>query len=96
MSNRKDIALGADDDLQIVNGDFMIAPSDQQHVKDIFRACQGEYKEFPLLGFGAGKYLKKNNEKYSFLRELRQQLRYDGYHNVDITVEDFSKVKIEI
>lgn len=96
MSNRKDIALGADDDLQIVNGDFMIVRSDRQHVKDIFRACQGEYKEFPLLGFGAGKYLKTNNEKYGFLRDLRQQLRYDSYQNADISIQEFDKIKIEV
>ncbi len=96
MSDRKDIALTVDDDLQIVSGDFVVAPSDQQHVKDVFRAYQGEYKEFPLLGFGAGKYLKKNNERYAFLRDLRQQLRYDGYPNANITVEEFNKIKIEV
>ncbi len=97
MNERHDIVLTEDDDLQIANGDFAVAQSDQQHVKDIFRAYRGEYKEFPLLGFGAGNYLKKNSDlKYAFLRDLRQQLRYDDYPNADIDAVTFDKIKITV
>lgn len=97
INERKDIVVSENDDLEIVNGDFVVATSNKQHVRDIFRSHKGEYKEYPLLGFGAGGYLKKNNDlKYTFLRGLKQQLRYDGYDNTVIEIRDFGKIKIDI
>ncbi len=96
MTVRKDIELTNDGDLKIVNGDLLVSQSDQQHVQDIFRSFSGEFKEFPLLGFGAAGYLKKNSDKYTFLRNLRQQLRYDGYSNVDIEVDNTNNIEIKI
>ncbi len=81
-TDRKDIALTEEFELKIENGDFVIAASDQQHVQDIFLAYQGEFKEYPLIGFGVTKYIKKTTAtKPEFLRDLREQLKYDGYKN---------------
>lgn len=87
-TGRKDIALDDDNDLKIVGGDFSIELSDQQHVQIIFKTHMGEFKEWPLLGFGADNYLKKTGiTKAEFLRDLKVQLEYDGYPDADIDLD---------
>lgn len=71
-------------DLEIKKGDFVIDESDQQHIEDIFIAQKGEFKEFPQLGFGAVNYLKTNTSVYRFERDLRIQLEFDDFENVEI------------
>lgn len=78
-------------------GDFEIGESDQQHIGDIFIAQKGEFKEFPLLGFGAINYVKTTASEYQFARELSIQLEYDNYINPTIdTSEGIEKTKITI
>lgn len=82
---RKDIALDQNNDLKIVNGDFAITSSDQQHVQIITSAHQGEFKEWPLVGFGASAYLKQSTlNAVKFVRDLKVQLANDGYSNAKI------------
>jgi hypothetical protein len=84
-------------DLLIVNGDFVVGESDQQHIEDIFITNQGEYKEWPLLGFGAINYIKSRVTDAEFKRDLKIQLAYDDYiaANID-TSNGIENVKIEI
>ncbi|WP_271782228.1 oxidase [Aquimarina algiphila] len=92
-TQRKDIARDENNDIKIENGDFVIEASDQQHVQDIFKAHKGEYKQWPLVGFGASRYLKKTTlSKAEFLRDLKVQLKYDGYDNPNIngTIEQLT------
>ena len=49
---RQDILLDSNNDLQLYNGDFVIDNSDQQHVEHIVHAQKGEYKNYPITGFG--------------------------------------------
>lgn len=82
----KDIILTDDFDLLIENGDFVIGRSDQQHVNCIFLSHPGEYKQFPVTGFGASRYLKKTTlSKQKFMRNLTLQLELDGYKNPEIS-----------
>lgn len=86
---RKDIALEQDtNDIRLEGGDFKIESSDLQHVEHIVHNQKGEYKEFPLLGFGAENYLKTNTEGVAFKRDLKVQLEYDGYKNPDIDISE--------
>ncbi|AXG70428.1 hypothetical protein KORDIASMS9_02668 [Kordia sp. SMS9] len=98
MSDRVDFLLDETGDLAIVNGDFVIGPSDQQHVSMIVKAHQGEFKEHPLTGFGISRYLKKTNAfKPEFLRDLKVQLGYDGYQNAEINLEEgIEKLTIKV
>ncbi|GGE89463.1 hypothetical protein SAMN05443634_104103 [Chishuiella changwenlii] len=84
----KDFKRTDDLDLEIKNGDFVIAESDQQHVEDIFIAQKGEFKEYPQVGFGAINYIKTNTTSYQFERDLKIQLDYDNYSNVEIDISD--------
>jgi hypothetical protein len=84
-------------DIIIENGDFVFGDSDQQHVEDIFMCNQGEFKEWPLLGFGAISYIKSTITDEEFKRDLKIQLDYDDYTAVNIdTSEGFENLKIEI
>ena len=81
----------------IENGDFVFGDSDQQHVEDIFMCNQGEFKEWPLLGFGAIGYIKSTITDEEFKRDLKIQLDYDDYTAVNIdTSNGFENLKIEI
>lgn len=95
---RKDILLDETGDLKCHNGDFDIGQSDQQHIEHILEAQKGEYKEFPLVGFGIINYLKKSERIQSdFKRDLKIQLEHDGYQNPNIDLsEGFEKLKIQV
>lgn len=91
-----DVLLDENGDLLIENGDFSIGESDQQHVNCIFIAHPGHYKQFPLTGFGASRYLKKSTmTKQEFIRNLTMQLEQDGYKNPEIS-NDFENLIIKV
>ncbi len=95
--SRKDIQVNENHEPIIKNGDFVVGESDQQHVIDITFAHPGEYKAFPMLGFGAVLHLKKNKNDYQFKRDLKIQLEYDGYSNPDIDLsKGYENLKINI
>ncbi|MRG45495.1 hypothetical protein GFS24_10235 [Chitinophaga sp. SYP-B3965] len=50
MRQQFDLLLDSEDDLQIINGDFVIGESLTQEVANILRLNQGELKFDPLLG----------------------------------------------
>lgn len=95
---RNDILLDENNNILIVDGDFAIGQSDQQHVKHIVEAFKGEYKFNPLVGFGVIGYLKRDEMIESeFRRDLKIQLENDGYIDSEIDLaEGFSKLKINI
>lgn len=89
---RKDIILDENNDLEIVNGDFVIDQSDQQHVKGIVSFQKGALKEFPLVGFGVETYLKQTTlNKLKFMRDLKVQLANDNYPNAQIKINNTLK-----
>jgi hypothetical protein len=94
---RLDILKDDENNILFADGDFATGQSDQQHVGDIFIANPGEYKEFPVIGFGAIRYIKRNISDDEFKRDLKLQLNYDGYTNPRIdTSEGYENLKIEI
>lgn len=95
---RNDILLNENNDVLIVDGDFVIGHSDQQHVKHIVEAFKGEYKSNPLVGFGVVGFLKRDDKIESeFKRDLKIQLENDGYVDSEIDLsEGFQSLKINI
>lgn len=93
---RKDILLNEAGDLLIENGDFTVEQSDTQHVEHIIQLQKGEFKEFPLLGFGAENYLKTNTESLEFKRDLKVQLEYDNYKSADVELTNDYQLKVDI
>lgn len=94
---RLDYLRDENGELLIVDGDYVIGPSDQQHVIDILESQQFEYKEFPLIGFGAINYIKRIVNEDEFKRDLKIQLAYDGYSDATIDLsQGIENLKIEI
>lgn len=65
-------------DLKISHGDFIIAPSDEQHIFDIINDNPGEWQQFPNIGVGLNQYI--NGSNLSILAQnIKIQLQSDGY-----------------
>jgi hypothetical protein len=74
-----DYMRDVDNDIAIVNGDFAIGLSDEQHIADILQAYPGDFKQFPLVGVNINKAI--NGAVDGELRkEIRLQLVADGYN----------------
>jgi hypothetical protein len=85
----KDVELDAANDLQITDGDFVIIPSNKQHLEAIVMSEKGNWREHPLVGVGIVRFL---NSTYSVLqiteleRKIRLQLEADGMDVYQIKV----------
>ncbi len=81
---RHDIKLsntdGYNDDLFFANGDFVIAESDEQHIKDTINAFPSWWKEFPLQGVGIRSWLGSPSNLQEMSKTIRLQLQADGYN----------------
>ena len=76
---RKDILFN--EDLEVLNGDFSIQESDQQHINHIMRANKGHYYQFPLIGLGGVKLI--NMSKYRTL---------EGQNIFDVVLQNFGSL----
>ena len=100
MRERKDILFGAplkssgEFDLLVENGDFVVANSDQQNVRCIMEANQGQFRQFPFLGVGIRKMLNGFVEGPE-RRFMQLQLEGDGYRANKITYFN-GELKIEL
>lgn len=74
----KDIKI-VNNELSLLNGDFMAAESDQQHIEDIIGSFIGEWKEFPYIGVGVEDYINSTGEEQELARQIKLQLQADGY-----------------
>lgn len=95
MAMVKDIDLETDLDLKIVNGDFAISDSDQNHVINILKAYVGGYKQFPLVGVGIDYYLASSGTQQVIKRNITVQMESDGYKVNKIEVLGQSKYSID-
>lgn len=72
----KDILLDDTLDLQIVNGDFVVGESTEQHQKILILADKAEFKEYPMRGVGVLRYLEEETPD-NLAREIRQEFTID-------------------
>ena len=91
----KDIDLETDLDLKIIDGDFAISDSDQNHVINILKAYTGGYKQFPLVGVGIDYYLASAGTQQVINRNITVQMESDGYKVNKIDVLGQSKYSID-
>jgi len=84
-----------DDDLS-VDGDLEIVESDEQHISDIIRAFQGEYKQYPFVGVGIRNYLSSSGKEQEIRAKIKLQLEADGYicKNPTFSIDPSGAVKI--
>lgn len=90
---RSDFLLGADGDLEILNGDLATGGADDQHVADILNATKGAYKQTPLLGVGIGLELNGVLDG-SLKRSIRLNLEIDNYKVINIGAKD-NKISLD-
>ncbi len=72
-----DLLLDDTLDLQIVNGDFVIGESTAQNQKLLILCDKGAFKENPMRGVGARRYLEAEKPD-ALAREIRQEFSLDG------------------
>lgn len=77
-----DILLDSDGDLLIVDGDFYIAASDQQHASLLLNTSVGSWTQFPLVGVGIQYYQASAGQTSLLQRNIGIQFEVDGY-NID-------------
>jgi hypothetical protein len=78
MAKVQDILLDENLDPIIKNGDFVIGPSDDQHIELILRAAPGHFKQFPLLGANVTSMVNGIIDG-NYRKLIRLQLQSDGY-----------------
>lgn len=103
--NCKGLVLKDDGDLEIqvqrdekgfITSGLTIDETDFQNVDLVIIANKGEFKEYPVLGVGAEKYLKSVGRKDEFRREISVQLEAIGYPKSDVKVSDTGILDIDI
>lgn len=83
---QKDIQLEADD-LAIKAGDFVIDESDLQNAYLVIRTYKGNWKQFPLIGFGEER-LVNSPVNEALQAALQKALQADGIRPKKLTIED--------
>jgi len=78
MGLSQDIAL-ENNDLVIVDGDFAVSESDEQHIADTINAFPGWWKENPPDGVGIFSYMNSSGQDQALARSTKIQLTADGY-----------------
>lgn len=73
----KDIKLADDLDLLVENGDFVIGTSDEQELSALLLSAPGIFKNAPLIGADAQRYLL-SGDTASLMARINRQLKADG------------------
>jgi hypothetical protein len=73
----RDYLLNVDNDLQIVDGNFLKGESSLQNQKLLLMCEKGAFKQFPTTCVGLSSYLMDDNPN-GMLREIRLQFADDG------------------
>jgi len=79
------------EDLQILNGDFIVNASDQMHIQHILKADKGQYYQFPLVGLGIANYKAASINPQRLRQDIKIQLKADNIRTKLVEVnKDFT------
>ena len=84
MEYQRDIMLDADDDLKIIDGDFLVDESYLQEVGIIIRLNSGELKSDPVLGPNLVQLMRGKYDKAEFDGRVRLHLSRDKKRYEDV------------
>ena len=93
-----DVLLDTDNDLLFRDGDIVIAPSKEQHIKQILFSEKGDWKQFPIVGIGIKDYINSpltRKVKTTLEKEILLQLQSDNFIQITAKVESWSEINIE-
>ena len=74
-------------ELRIVDGDFKLAESDQNHIMLLTKAYLGAFKQFPLVGVGIDYFISSSNQSQIIKRNIAVQLESDSYNKITIDID---------
>lgn len=67
------------DDIEIKNGDLVVAFSDDQNIEFILRAKPGHFYQFPTLGVGVVDLIKGKIDRQTLKQAITTNLEADNY-----------------
>ena len=70
---------GLDGPLLIKNGDFVVGPSDNQHIHDLLVDVPGWWHQYPAIGCSLINYQRGSINITQLTNIIRTQLSQDGY-----------------
>lgn len=76
---REDVQFDETGDIIIEGSDFVLAVSDNEHIRDTLDATPGTWKENPTDGVAILDYLGSSGEEQSLQRIAKIHLKNDGY-----------------
>ncbi|WP_134345773.1 hypothetical protein [Flavobacterium psychrophilum] len=83
----RDILLDENNDLKIINGDFLIGESTNQNVELLFTTSPGEWKEHIETGIAIQRSNNGNLDRF-LDRTIRVQMEADGYHIEKLVINE--------
>ncbi len=89
-----DFLLDQNMDLQIANGDFVIGESTAQNQKILILSDKGTFKEIPMRGVGARRYLE-DEQPDALAREIRQEFLLDGLTVNEIKIKQDGTIEVD-
>jgi hypothetical protein len=95
MAEVYDIALGADFDLIIKDGDFLVKESTEQHQQLLPLADKGQFKQSPTTGVGIDSYLNDEASPDDIRRDIQEQFESDGMTIANIKVAGYESLNID-
>ena len=75
------------DDIEIKDGDLVVADSDAQNIEFIITAKPGQFYQFPTLGVGIIDEVKGNISKQALKIKIKNNLEADDYRVNKIEVK---------
>lgn len=90
-----EINVVRDESGKIVSG-WTVGDSDYQNVDLVVVANKGDFKEYPVLGVGAERYLKSVGRTNDLRREISVQLAAIGYAKADVKVSKDGIIEIDV
>lgn len=83
----RDILLDENNDLKIINGDFLIGESTNQNVELLFKTSPGEWKEHIETGIAIQRSNNGNLDRF-LDRTIRVQMEADGYNIEKLVINE--------
>ncbi|WP_163401405.1 hypothetical protein [Flavobacterium fluviatile] len=89
-----DFLLDDDLDLLVTDGDLVVGESTAQHQKMLILIDKGEFKDVPMRGVGAQRYLEDDSPE-NLAREIRLEFVADGMTVNKIQIGSDLKIEID-
>ena len=82
-----DILLDDENDFKLLNGDFFVGGSDEQHIQHLLQSVKGNFLQFPTVGVQITDFINGNLSKVELEKRVRLELTKDGYFLKTLTID---------